>query len=91
MRVHLQFIGCPLIADPDYGNGRPLLLSQIKPGYKPTAHDERPLIGRTALHAWRLKVQHPASSAMIAIEAPMPDDFTLALKYLRRFTVAPHG
>jgi len=86
VRVHLQFIGCPLVADPDYGNGTPLLLSQIKPGYKAAAHEERPLIGRPALHAWRLKIQHPASNASIAIEAPMPDDFTLALKYLRRFT-----
>jgi RluA family pseudouridine synthase len=89
VRVHLQFTGCPLIADPDYGSGKPLLLSQIKPGYKATAHGERPLIGRPALHAWRLKVQHPGTGATIAIEAPAPDDFILALKYLRRFAASP--
>lgn len=80
IRVHLQAIGHPLVGDPDYG-GAPLLLSQLKRGYKPKADEpERPLLARPALHAASLTLSHPA----IAITAPLPHDLTVALKYLRK-------
>jgi RluA family pseudouridine synthase len=85
IRVHLAAAGIPLLADPFYGDGKPLLLSTLKRGFKEPREGERPLIARTALHALSLEFTHPATGATIKLEAPPPKDFELALKYLRKF------
>jgi RluA family pseudouridine synthase len=85
IRIHLQAIGCPLVADADYGNGQPLLLSRLKPNYKMKAEGERPLLARPALHAEFIEIAHPATDQPISITAPWPKDLTIAVKYLRRF------
>ncbi|MDD5677937.1 MAG: RluA family pseudouridine synthase [Kiritimatiellae bacterium] len=86
VRVHLAHVGCPVVADAFYGNGRGLYLSEIKSDYKfkPDV-PERPLIGRVALHAESLTFTHPVSQAKVTIAAPWPKDFTIAVKYLKRF------
>jgi RluA family pseudouridine synthase len=85
IRVHLAHNGSPIVGDVLYGDGQPLLLSQIKRGYKPGRHPEHPLMGRLALHARTLTLRHPLSGADITFESPLPEDFEIALKYLRRF------
>ena len=85
IRVHLAHIRCPVLADPFYGNGRGLFLSELKRGYKPSREAERPLIGRLALHAVSLTFRHPATGEPVTVEAPLPHDFEVALKYLRKF------
>lgn len=84
IRVHLKAAGHPIVGDADYG-GEPLLLSRLKKKYHESAGGERPLIGRQALHAHRLKFAHPATGARMELEAELPKDFAVALKYLRRF------
>lgn len=85
MRVHLRHVALPIVGDSLYG-GKPLWLSRLKSDYhlKP-GKEERPLIGRVALHAEELKLPHPVTGQSVTIEAPLPKDFTVALKYLRRF------
>jgi RluA family pseudouridine synthase len=85
LRVHMRCIGCPIVADPWYGDGRPLFLSEFKRGYKPARGEERPLLARLALHAHRLAFEHPATGARVAIEAPVPDDLAVALKQLAKW------
>lgn len=87
LRVHMKVLGCPIVGDPWYGDGRPLLLSEIKRGYKPGRLPERPLLDHLALHAHRLAFRHPAIGERQTIEAPMPDDFQLAIKQLARWAV----
>jgi len=41
IRAHLKAIGLPLVADADYGNGLPLLLSTLKRNYKMKPEGER--------------------------------------------------
>jgi len=90
VRVHLAHVGCPVVADAFYGNGRGLYLSEIKSDYKFKIHaPERPLIGRVALHAESLTFTHPVTQTKITIAAPWPKDFSIAIKYLKRF--APTG
>ena len=85
LRVHLQYSGLPILNDPFYGDGvTELKLSQLKRGYKGRV-DEKPLISRLALHASRLTVKHPFTKQMVVIEAPLPNEFEVALKYLRKF------
>ena len=90
VRIHLAHVGCPVVADAFYGNGRGLSLSEIKSDYKfKTNAPERPLIGRVALHAASLLFTHPVTQAEITITAPWPKDLSIAIKYLKIF--APAG
>ncbi len=84
IRVHLAVTGTPILNDALYGDGTSLLLSGLKRGYKGRA-DERPLITRLALHAGGLTFTHPLTRERITVVAPLPKDFAVALKYLRRF------
>lgn len=86
IRVHLAYLGCPIVADTFYGDGGGLLLSELKKKYKQKKDEpERPLVGRLALHAERLTLRHPVSGDPLTIVAPLPKDFEIALKYLRKF------
>jgi RluA family pseudouridine synthase len=89
IRVHLKSIGHSIVADPLYGVGEGLFLSEFKRGYKHSKTvSERPLIGRLALHSERLTILHPLKGEPLQIVAPMPRDFEVALKYLRKFSTA---
>jgi RluA family pseudouridine synthase len=87
LRVHLRTLGLPIVADNLYG-GKPLWLSRLKSDYrlKPD-REERPLIGRLALHAEELVLTHPITGTVVSIQAPLPKDITVGLKYLRRYAV----
>ena len=87
IRVHLRHAGLPIIGDTLYG-GSPLLLSDLKAGYRlKPKKTERPLIDRVALHAEQLSLTHPVTGKEIHITAPWPKDLTVAVKYLRRYSV----
>jgi 23S rRNA pseudouridine1911/1915/1917 synthase len=68
IRVHSAKIGHPIVGDPVYGSGRSIGVNL--PGQ--------------ALHAWRLKLQHPVSGNLIEVTAPLPERFTTLLEILRR-------
>jgi RluA family pseudouridine synthase len=91
IRVHLAHLGCPIVGDAFYRGDAGLFLSTIKRGYKPSASAERPLIGRLALHASAIRFRHPLTQTEITISAPLPHDFEVALKYLRRFCLRTPG
>ncbi len=85
LRVHLAAAGAPIFGDRFYGVPEvQLRLSDLKRGYKGRA-DERPLLDRLALHASELEVTHPESRIAHRMVAPLPHDFEVALKYLRKF------
>lgn len=89
IRVHLQHLRLPLVGDQLYG-GQPLCLSQIKPGYRPKkSRAEQPLLGRVALHASELQIRHPRTGQVIQIQSELPHDFSVTLKYLRKFSGQP--
>jgi 23S rRNA pseudouridine1911/1915/1917 synthase len=85
IRVHLQCAGYPIFGDDAYGAGTRLFLSVLKKDYRlKDGREERPLTPTLALHAWKLNLVHPVTSAPVNISAPWPKDFEVALKYLRR-------
>lgn len=88
VRAHLRHVGLPIVADRLYG-GRPLMLSRLKRDYqvKPD-QDERPLIGRVALHVEQISLPHPVTGQPLALAAPWPKDLSVAVKYLRRYAPA---
>jgi RluA family pseudouridine synthase len=89
IRLHLRSRRLPVVSDPIY-DGKPLLLSTLKPGYRfKKDEEERPLIARAAVHCEAVKLTHPATREPLRIEAPLPKDFSVALKYLRRYAAVP--
>lgn len=84
VRVHLAASGTPILNDGLYGNDVRLLLSDLKRGYK-GRDEERPLIARLALHAAGLTLTHPLSRERVTLAAALPQDFSVALKYLVKF------
>ena len=68
IRVHSAQIGHPIVGDPVYGSGRSLGVNL--PGQ--------------ALHAWRLKLQHPVSQEWVSVTATPPPTFTTLVQILRR-------
>lgn len=90
LRVHLAAAGAPILNDVFYGNPDiALLLSDLKRGYKGRA-EERPLISRLALHASELTLIHPLTREPFTLHAPLPHEFEVALKYLRKFQPRDH-
>jgi RluA family pseudouridine synthase len=90
IRVHLQAIGHPLAIDVLYGSGKPLLLSALKPSYRPKAGaGEPPLMARLTLHAHALELMHPMHGATCTWVAPLPKDFAAVLRNLRRYRCLP--
>jgi RluA family pseudouridine synthase len=84
IRIHLQSIGMPLLSDPTYGDGEPFFLSCIKPGYR-SVGEEKPLLDRTALHAFAISFDHPTNGERTNLMAEVPKDMNSVLRYLRKF------
>jgi 23S rRNA pseudouridine1911/1915/1917 synthase len=85
IRVHLASIGCPVLADKAYGGRDCLRLSDLVPNLPPGADEV--LMPRQALHARRLRFQHPRRQVLIDAEAPLPPDFEKTLAALRKYRV----
>jgi 23S rRNA pseudouridine1911/1915/1917 synthase len=73
IRVHSAYLGHPIVGDPVYSSGRSVGVNL--PGQ--------------ALHAWRLRLQHPVSGEWIEAIAPPPPAFTTLLEVLRLRVVSP--
>jgi 23S rRNA pseudouridine1911/1915/1917 synthase len=83
IRVHLASVGCPVLADKVYGGRDQLRLSDIT-GRMP-GEDDEVLIARQALHAYRLRFQHPRLGRWMEFEAPLPADMRRTLEALRQW------
>lgn len=87
VRIHFQSIGYPLAVDALYGRRAQFFLSEIKgKAYKTGKYssDERPLMERTSLHAYRLRFDHPVSGERMEFKADLPKDFQAVLSQLRK-------
>jgi RluA family pseudouridine synthase len=84
IRAHLAALGFPCVADPLYGDGKPLLLSKLKRRWKGDPFGERPLVERSALHAVSASFPHPLTGETLRIEAPLPKDLKAAIAQLEK-------
>ncbi|HEV7985732.1 MAG TPA: 23S rRNA pseudouridine(1911/1915/1917) synthase RluD [Steroidobacteraceae bacterium] len=78
IRVHLAHIGFPIVGDPLYG-GRMRQLAAAAAELQAALQSFR----RQALHAHRLRLEHPVSGRMRSFEAPPPADLASLLRLLR--------
>ncbi|MDZ4815085.1 MAG: RluA family pseudouridine synthase [Verrucomicrobiota bacterium] len=87
IQVHLASILHPIVGDTMYG-GNPLMLSSMKDRYHlKKGRQENPLMGRLALHLSKLSITHPISNEPLSIESPLPKDFEVSLRYLRKYSL----
>lgn len=72
IRVHSKYIGHPIVCDELYGDGKPILLSQIKPKYKLSKNelDETPILSRVGLHAYQLIFDWKENKINLVAEPP---------------------
>ena len=81
IRVHLAANGLCIVCDPLYsGNQKPLRLSEIKKNWRGDEEDERPLLSRLALHAYKIEFTHPKSGERVNFTAPYPRDMEAVRK-----------
>lgn len=86
IRVHMQSIGNALVCDNLYGDGKPFMLSAIKRKYRLSnkEEEERPLLSRMALHAYKLEFKKEDGTVVTA-EAPMPKDMAACVNQLNKW------
>jgi 23S rRNA pseudouridine1911/1915/1917 synthase len=85
IRVHSNNIGHPIVCDELYGDGKGIYLSSLKKKFTLGKHteEERPIIGRLALHAKQLTVR--IGDMLQLFEAPMPKDMAVAIKQFEKY------
>ena len=91
IRVHLQANDFSIVCDPLYsGNQKPIKLSDIKKKYNGDPLDEKPLLSRLALHAYKITINHPTKNEEMTFTAPYPKDMDAVRNQLNKiFKVNP--
>ncbi|MEN8149173.1 MAG: RluA family pseudouridine synthase [Planctomycetota bacterium] len=70
IRVHMAYVGAPLVADMMYGDGEPLVV------------DGETLLENYPLHSAALDFCHPGTGERLRVEAPLPEDMKTAIEAL---------
>jgi 23S rRNA pseudouridine1911/1915/1917 synthase len=82
IRVHLQYLGHPILSDETYGGKTIRTL-----GFSQSEHFVEnlfELLPRQALHAAFLSFIHPKTKTKVSFEAPLPRDMQLAIEKIKR-------
>jgi 23S rRNA pseudouridine955/2504/2580 synthase/23S rRNA pseudouridine1911/1915/1917 synthase len=86
IRVHAKEMAHPIVADPVYGDGKPVMLSSLKhKKFKLSKNEleERPMLNRLALHAFQLGFTS-LSGEKIELEAPLQKDLKATLQQIAK-------
>jgi 23S rRNA pseudouridine1911/1915/1917 synthase len=79
LRVHLAWLGHPIVGDKIYGSDETLYLQFIEKGVTNEMLDKL-LLPRHALHAERVSFRHPTAQQTCTFEAPLPEDMETFIK-----------
>ncbi|UTO28747.1 RluA family pseudouridine synthase [Bartonella harrusi] len=80
IRVHMAYIGHPLIGDTVYGNAFKTKSNTLNPIIK-NAIDQ---FNRQALHAASLTFEHPTTGQIMSFSSPLPQDMAELIKNFKR-------
>ena len=70
IRVHLAHLGHPILGDATYGTGFRTKASLLAP----QARDALSALGRQALHAYLLAIEHPETGKVLEFQSELPGD-----------------
>jgi 23S rRNA pseudouridine1911/1915/1917 synthase len=86
IRVHMQYLGHPIVCDELYGDGKPVFVSSFKRNFKlsKSEEQERPILQRLGLHSQLLHFQDEKGEYH-TLEAPLPKDMRALLQQLRKW------
>jgi 23S rRNA pseudouridine1911/1915/1917 synthase len=79
IRVHLAHIGHPLLSDSVYGPHFKTKATQLGP----ESQASLAALGRQALHAHLLVLEHPRTGEVLHWESPLPEELLLLQKHLK--------
>ncbi|MGJ4933604.1 RluA family pseudouridine synthase [Bradyrhizobium sp. HKCCYLRH3083] len=79
IRVHLAHLGHPLMGDSVYGPHFKTKANQLAPGARAALE----ALGRQALHAYLLVIEHPRTGEIMRWESELPEDLSLLGRALR--------
>ena len=82
----MKDMGHPIVCDELYGDGKPLLVSSLKSKFKLSKNEleERPLLKRLALHAYRLGFTKPGGEKL-ELQADLHKDLRATLQQLGKW------
>ena len=85
IRVHMKELGHPIVCDPLYGDGKPILVSSLKSKFKLSKkeEEEKPILGRLALHASKLGFTN-SDGKKVELTAELPKDLRATLQQLTK-------
>lgn len=89
LRVHLKSIGHPIVGDKLYGGGDDLFLRSLS-GDLTEGDRQQLLLGRHALHAWRLEFRLDCLGSDYCLEAPLAPDLARWIETLDDREVSCH-
>lgn len=73
LRVHLKYLNHPIVADPLYAGRK-------------VGREDRKILPRLFLHAFRLSFAHPTTDKPMTIESPLPEELVSFLTTLEKIT-----
>lgn len=85
IRIHMKNLGNPIVCDPVYGDGKPVLISSFRRKFKLSKNEEaeRPILGRLALHSFQLGFTDQHGQEVL-LEATLPKDIRATLQQLEK-------
>jgi len=85
IRIHLAYIGCPIVGDPLYGIEKELRINDIKKYARmsKTGEPSPPIIQRTALHAYQLEFNLGENA--YSLTCPIPKDMRALMNQLDKW------
>lgn len=87
IRVHMKYLGNPLIVDPLYGHRNQFFLSEIKLKKFNNGKnvEEKAILTRQPLHAEKLIFTHPYQNVKVEIKSEMPKDMQAVLNQMEKW------
>ncbi len=80
IRVHFAHAHHPVVGDATYGGQK-----RVKSVQNPLMRTRLSKVKRQMLHARRLALEHPATGETLDLSAPLPEDMTDLLQFLRKY------
>jgi 23S rRNA pseudouridine1911/1915/1917 synthase len=80
IRVHFAHARHPVVGDATYGGKK-----RVKSVQNPLMRARLSKVKRQMLHARRLALEHPATGETLDLAAPLPEDMTDLLQFLRKY------